>query len=326
MKKIITQIIAGLVIFMMSFSVIGIARASVTSQTLLEKVRICHRTNSVTNPYRSLEVPRTAVDGIGKNDHTLHTGPIFDPDTDYPTPHKGDQWGDIIPPHPGNSLNWPAGETIWENDCVIPTQPVDLCTNLEGIQTEIPNGYEDPNNDKVCTRIEESELDDLVLSADCSNQDGLSKWRVNNPNDKDVPFSYEVRLAEGSDILATGSGIAGALSDTIFETTTPGEIKVTIYWDGDGKEPAEHACATNEDVNVCPVSTPTPSPEITYHASHGSKTKITPQVLGTVAPAPASEALPVAGADYTWIYYFILIASLLGTYYLKQIGWAKITR
>lgn len=74
-----------------------------------EKVTICHRTNSRTNPYNHEAVAKSsAVDG-----HASHTGPIFGPDVD--------NWGDIIPPiRPGlpNGLNWnAAGRAILDNGC-----------------------------------------------------------------------------------------------------------------------------------------------------------------------------------------------------------------
>jgi ABC-type sugar transport system substrate-binding protein len=51
-----------------------------------EKVTICHRTNSRTNPYNQQAVAKSsAVEG-----HASHDGPIFGPDVD--------NWGDIIPP------------------------------------------------------------------------------------------------------------------------------------------------------------------------------------------------------------------------------------
>src|SRR4051794_40082364 len=61
------------------------------------KYTICHSTNSETNPYVEITVNESAVDGFGKNDHTHHLGPIWQP---------GDKanninWGDIIPPTPG---------------------------------------------------------------------------------------------------------------------------------------------------------------------------------------------------------------------------------
>ena len=96
------------------------------------KVTICHRTNSVTNPYVVETVDYAAADGSmgqGNGDHTIHTGPVFnfeaDPDVAYPTPRNGDQWGDIIPLYGDEDqfggLNWTAtGQAIFEAGCARP--------------------------------------------------------------------------------------------------------------------------------------------------------------------------------------------------------------
>lgn len=87
------------------------------------KVTICHRTHSVTNPYRLITVNANAADGVGSSDHSGHNlayeadgmvYPIFDPTVSYPPNQK--HWGDIIPPvrtSPG--LNWtvPGAQDIY---------------------------------------------------------------------------------------------------------------------------------------------------------------------------------------------------------------------
>lgn len=120
------------------------------------KVTICHRTNSITNPYVIETVDVASVDGDTSNDNgngdhlAEHTGPVFDPNNPPPPPHNGDQWGDIIPPFYADgtsdglpSLNWPAGQSIFENDCnlpdvtptVTPTPTTDPCIENEDCVT-----------------------------------------------------------------------------------------------------------------------------------------------------------------------------------------------
>ena len=109
--------------------------ALATQPDPLHKVTICHRTNSVTNPYVKITVDEASVDGAegndkGQGDHLLeHLGPVWDANTSYSPPHNGDQWGDIIPPFYSDgvtltgysSLNWnAAGQALFANKCNFP--------------------------------------------------------------------------------------------------------------------------------------------------------------------------------------------------------------
>ncbi len=91
------------------------------------KVTICHRTNSIDNPYVRITVDQDAVDGDlgndkGRGDHFLeHQGPVFDPARDT---RNGGDWGDIIPPIDGRpGLNWLEGQAIYYNLCNLPDGP-----------------------------------------------------------------------------------------------------------------------------------------------------------------------------------------------------------
>ena len=85
------------------------------------KVTICHATSSTSNPYVQITVNTSSLDGKGKNDHTSHTGGLFD----FTDPAANEGWGDIIPAAPGvaDPVNDDAaGQAILANGCNGPEQ------------------------------------------------------------------------------------------------------------------------------------------------------------------------------------------------------------
>ncbi len=88
------------------------------------KITICHRTKSVTNPYRMITVSNSSINK--SRGHGDHTGSVFDPNFSYPSNAKN--WGDIIPDANTGSAyggdnqldfnwilgsNWAAGSTFF---------------------------------------------------------------------------------------------------------------------------------------------------------------------------------------------------------------------
>lgn len=122
--------IGGVVALLLGVSVLLAPTSDAAAQ---DKVTICHRTNSVTSPYTVNSVAVSSIDGSKKNDHSHHLGPVFDYSDpgQYVPPFGGDEWGDIIPPHPVNEnlgQNWteiaydggPTGQEIHEAGCRVP--------------------------------------------------------------------------------------------------------------------------------------------------------------------------------------------------------------
>src|SRR5690606_27738416 len=124
------------------------------------QITICHATSSVTNPYTVITVSVSAADGgLGKggNDHSSHTGPVFDftadpSDPDYPYHPPAKDWGDIIPPFqwdggsfPG--LNWgETGQAVHAAGCAAPAQDPGDEQPGEDPETEDPE-TEDPETE-----------------------------------------------------------------------------------------------------------------------------------------------------------------------------------
>ena len=89
------------------------------------KVTICHRTDSVTNPYVQESVDVDSADGNtgndnGQGDHSEHTGPVATSETvAQALKDNHENWGDIIPQHDNYAgLNWTAeGQAVYNNGC-----------------------------------------------------------------------------------------------------------------------------------------------------------------------------------------------------------------
>ena len=74
-----------------------------------DKVTICHRTNSTTNPYRRITVAASSIyknAGHYGHDEIYDGNHVFDSTVNYPANRK--DWGDIIPADPTGKNRWKA--------------------------------------------------------------------------------------------------------------------------------------------------------------------------------------------------------------------------
>ncbi|MGA0971315.1 MAG: hypothetical protein ACO3U0_08510, partial [Ilumatobacteraceae bacterium] len=85
MRKVLILCFAGILV---GASIVAVADPQ--SVEAANKVEICHRTRSVTNPYRRISVSSGALN----SGHKQHTGDVFDASVTY---GPSDKWGDIIP-------------------------------------------------------------------------------------------------------------------------------------------------------------------------------------------------------------------------------------
>jgi uncharacterized repeat protein (TIGR01451 family) len=131
------SIMSALVLFVGQF----VAFAGTPTGIGNAKITICHRTNSVTNPYVQITVAREAADGVSggsgnQADHYgEHQGPIASSEAvAQALKDAHTEWGDIIPPvdddgvpMPHSGLNWNntsgVGPAMWANGCNYTTPP-----------------------------------------------------------------------------------------------------------------------------------------------------------------------------------------------------------
>lgn len=197
-----------------------------------DKVTICHRTNSVTNPYVEITVDEDAVDGQagkskGQPDHYgEHKGPVATSE-EVAQGYKDDkiEWGDIIPPVPGyhEGLNWTEeGQAIYNNGC-----------NFEG-----------EDSDPVVASASVT-----IVPATCESGDILVYG--------DIEYATFSGTADGTEGPDTYSVVATAGEGAVFVDGETLSSELVLEGDLDGP-------LTGDD---CVLSEETPDPEVLPNTS-----------------------------------------------------------
>lgn len=230
MKKTLT---VTLLVTAMLITTAQYKKASAAPSSSSDKVEICHRTHSVTNPYVRITVAQRSVgNGNGKhggNSHDQHSTilfpsgkpvpNVFNPSITYtPAPQK--KWGDIIPFNDvsGNSLASPASNVAGLNYSGIGLSIYNGTGAYAGIcktmtprdfyEVEVVEGGQDPS--AVLQDMEEFDSDEFAsaLTACGGSFLGCSVATLGSP----TAFAPTTTIASATTIAST---------TTVGNTTSP---------------------------------------------------------------------------------------------------------
>jgi len=265
---------AGLVAAMLLVAGVPAVFTESAPAQVVDKVTLCHRTNSNTNPY---VVVTPDVSGV-INGHADHTGPVWDPSL------KADhiKWGDIIPPFDYGDpnapthfagLNWDsAGQDIYYGNtahsgpavCATPTPPEQQYGSLSVVKVVkglplagAPVGGSVPTSFSAHVSCDDGHEQDVTFPvtggagapAVVDHIEAGSKCSVSEAGTASFPL--------GTTVSHTPAGIDSPLPDGGAFVDANTELHVTITNDFTG-------------VQVSPeVVTPTPSPVVVAPALTG---------------------------------------------------------
>lgn len=162
MKKLLLVMGLTATINLSTFATPALAGSHNNNPNANQKINNCHQTSSATNPWEAVRVDTEAFDGQDSNDHTLHGdfeyfGPV-NPHNDQPLKPEGDDWcednqpGDVCDNIAGLQTTIPEGHQNQDGVCT-EIETVDLCLNLDGVQETLPEGYEF-TSETTCNLIE----------------------------------------------------------------------------------------------------------------------------------------------------------------------------
>ena len=167
------------------------------------KVTICHRTKSITNPYRLITVSQSAATNAAG--HKGHTGGVFNTTSGY---YIGDgvgtnakNWGDIIP---GSDA---------DGDIFNGSNAFDLNWTTDG-KAFFPGG----TNASKCARMTPKQFYDLQVANGVSTTDAIADLNAQNANE-----DVEIKAALGGSFSTTNI----ADSDTSVGVTTSDATSIT---------------------------------------------------------------------------------------------------
>jgi len=214
------------------------------------KITICHRTDSVTNPYDHISVDVSAADGGNdRGDHySEHQGPLAYSQAYAQTLKNAHQnWGDIIPPVPGhhNGLNWTTlGQAMYNNDCNYVTQVEPTAPTFVDPTCESDGSYTIPTKTGVVYKINGSIVtagtykveagDSVTVNAYPTSSaymlTGTTTWSHNftapedcNTNEKVANIHYGVACSDkGAVVTLTNDGTAAGDATVNGEVITVG--------------------------------------------------------------------------------------------------------